>query len=344
MPTIYDIAKRAGVSVATVSKVMNGYPDVSERTRKRIIDITNEMGYHPNASARGLATKRSMCIGVFFKDHVNSGFRHPFFHDVLASFKDVVGANGYDLIFFTNSTATNMDYESQAHQRGVDGLLLAGVPRTDPALVPLSKSSIPCMSIDLDLLGSRAGYLSSDNIQGAEQAVDYLVSCGHQEIAFVGDQFDTRPGHDRMLGYHQGLSRHGLPFRPEWVLEGDFTEVGGYTAMQRILELEHRPTAVFFAGDMMAIGAMKAMRDLGLEPGKDMSMIGFDDVTLASYVTPALTTIRQNREMMGRLAAQELVELIEKPDYAPRVITVQTELVVRQSVVKREALLHSPLA
>lgn len=334
MPTIYDIAKRAGVSAATVSRVFNGRPDVSPRTREKIERIAREMGYQPNAVARGLATKRSMTIGVFFQDHVNSGLRHPFFHDVLAAFKDVVGTYGYDLLFFASNAEDGgpEGFAARARHRDVDGVLLVGVPRTDPALPAMVQSDIPCMSIDLDLLGPRAGYLSSDNIGGARQAVCHLYAKGHRTIGFVGDRYGTKPGHDRLLGYQQTLMELGLPFRQDWILPGDFTEESGYRAGEMYLALEDPPTAVFCAGDMMAIGMMRCLADHGLVVGRDVSIVGFDDIAVARYVTPGLTTIRQNKEEMGTQAAKALVSLIESPQTAPPVLTIATELVERGTV------------
>jgi LacI family transcriptional regulator len=330
--TIYDIAKRAGVSPATVSKVLNGYPDVSDKTRKKIHEITEELQFQPNAAARGLTTKRSMLIGVFFRDHVNSGLRHPFFQNVLASFKDVVGNEGYDLLFFANEQNGPESFEARALQRDVDGILLVGVPRTDPAVASLAASRIPCMSIDLDLLGQRAGYLCSDNVGGAKLAVNFLISCGHRNIGFLGGSIVTKPGHDRLLGYQQACQANNLSMRREWILEGDFTETSGYLAGSQLAELRELPTAVFCASDMMALGMISALREKGIEAGRDISVVGFDDVEMAHFVTPGLTTIRQRTDLMGEQAAKALVSLIEGPDIVPPVLTVETELVVRGTV------------
>ncbi|EPZ52883.1 LacI family DNA-binding transcriptional regulator [Alicyclobacillus acidoterrestris] len=335
MTTIYDVAKRAGVSVATVSKVLNGYPDVSARTREKVQQITAELGYHPNAVARGLVTRRSMTVGVFFQDHGNRGFRHPFLHDVIASFKDSIGEAGYDLLFLTEHRGNDgvfRGFESRAKQRDVDGLFLLGVPRTNSGLATLSRSQIPTVSVDLDLFGPKASYLCSDNVGGARQAVDHLVANGHRKIAFIGDRFGTKPGHDRMLGYQEALQAHALEYRPEWILEGDFGETSGYRAMRRLLAEAELPTAVFCASDMMAIGAMNAISEAGLHVGEQISIVGFDDIELARYVSPGLTTIRQNTDKMGQRAATELLELMNTTNKPPGVITVETSLVVRGTV------------
>ncbi|GGH88190.1 LacI family transcriptional regulator [Pullulanibacillus pueri] len=337
MPTIYDIAKKAGVSAATVSKVLNGRADVGAKTIEKVKRITEELGYQPNSLARGLATKKSKTIGVFFQDHLNSGFRHPFLQDILASFKDVIGEHGYDLIFFANNQPNNqaLSFEERAKDRNVDGLFLLGVPRTDPKLASLIKSEIPCISIDLDLMGPRASYLSSDNIAGAIMAVDYLVEMGHRDIAYISDVFATKPGHDRLIGFKTAMEKHGLPILSKWILASDFSEQGGYQSTKKLLESKHLPTALFCAGDMMAIGAMQAIREKKLKIGEDISVIGFDDINLLKYIAPRLTTIKQKKDVMGQLAAKELLKLMNGSPYFPTPVTVSVELVVRDTVVKR---------
>ena len=336
-PTIYDIAKKAGVSAATVSKVLNGRSDVGRKTIEKVKRITEELGYQPNSIARGLATKRSKTVGVFFEDHLNSGFRHPFLQDILASFKDVIGAKGYDLIFFANNHPDTQleSFEARAYNRNVDGLVLLGVPRSHPNLTSLAQSEIPCMSIDLDLQGPRASYLSSDNIGGAIKGVDFLVEMGHKDIAFIYDVFGTKPGYDRLVGFKKAMESHGLAIRQEWLVNGDFSEPGGYKATKGLLASNPVPTAIFCASDMMAIGAMKAIKEQGLQVGVDVSVIGFDDIKLLQYITPGLTTVRQNTEEMGKHAALELLKLMDNASSVPNVLTIDTELVIRESVAKR---------
>ncbi|MBS4172874.1 LacI family DNA-binding transcriptional regulator [Bacillus sp. FJAT-49736] len=336
MLTIYDIAKKAGVSAATVSKVLNGRSDVGKNTIETVKRIIEESGYQPNSIARGLATKKSNTVGVFFQDHLNTGFRHHFLQDILASFKDVIGESGYDLIFFANNHPNNHaeTFEARAKNRNVDGLFLLGVPRTDPNLMGIVQSGIPCMSIDLDLIGPKANYLCSDNLGGAMMAIDHLVEMGHTKIAFISDVFVTKPGSDRLIGFKKAMEKHQLPILTKWILPGDFSENGGYLSVKELLESDSLPTAIFCAGDMMAIGAMKAMEEKGLEVGKDISLIGFDDITLLKYVTPKLTTIRQKKEVMGQLAAKELLKLMNDTNYSASPFTIETELVIRDTVAK----------
>ncbi|WP_407268801.1 LacI family DNA-binding transcriptional regulator [Radiobacillus sp. PE A8.2] len=336
MLTIYDIAKKAGVSAATVSKVLNGRSDVGQKTVEKVKRITEELGYYPNSVARGLATKKSKTVGIFFEDHLNSGFRHPFFQDILASFKDVIGERGYDLFFFTNNHPENKinTFGDRAIHRNVDGLFLLGVPRTDENLDSIVRSGIPCMSIDLDLVGPRANYLTSDNVGGAVIALEYLIEMGHKDIAFITDYFSTKPGHDRLEGYKQTMKKHGLSINNSWIELSDFTEQGGYRSTVKLLSAASTPTAIFCAGDMMAIGAMRAISEKGFKIGEDISVIGFDDVNLLTYITPKLTTVRQKKDIMGATAAKELLKMMEDSNYSPSPFTIDTELVIRDTVSK----------
>ncbi|MCU9612602.1 LacI family transcriptional regulator [Caldibacillus lycopersici] len=334
MLTIYDIAKKAGVSASTVSKVLNGRPGVGKKTIEKVKQITEELGYYPNSIARGLATKKSKTVGVFFEDHLNSGFRHPFLQDILASFKDVIGAHGYDLIFFTNNHPDNHveTFEARARHRNVDGLFLMGIPRTDKNLDAIIASNIPCISIDLDLCGPRANYICSDNIGGAASAVEYFISKGHKKIACITDFFATKPGEDRLVGYLRAMEKHGLSLKKEWIARSDFSDQGGLLSTRKLLDSDPSLTAIFCAGDMMALGAMRAIKEKGLAVGKDISIIGFDNISLLSYVTPSLTTVSQKKEAMGEMAAKELIKLMEDPYYRADPITIETELIIRDTV------------
>jgi LacI family transcriptional regulator len=334
MTTIYDIAKQAGVSISTVSKALNGYSDISPKTRLKIQQIIKELKFQPNATARGLATKRSYMIGAFFRDDMNYGFSHPFLHGLLEKFKDTIGKKGYDIVFFTNTIIEGGpdNYEARAKHRNVDGILLLGIHKDDPKLESLSQSDIPIMSIDLDFVGLRSGYLTSDNLGGAVKAIEYLIELGHQRIGFIGDCFSTQVGQERFKGYQQTLQKHNLIIQTNWVSKGDFSEESGYIAAKHILQSVPCPTAIFSVSDSMAIGAMNAVREKGLQVGVDISLIGFDDIGMASNVSPTLTTIRQNKEKMGISAAITLVDLINMEEsMLPSTILIDTELVVRES-------------
>lgn len=335
MITIYDVARRAGVSSATVSRVINGRPDVSGKTRAAILAIMDELGYRPNATARGLAMKKSMMIGVFSYDHLYSGLVHPFLQDVLSSFQHIVGAEGYDLLIFTNNSKDALlenHLEMRARQRDVDGILLFGISREDKQLEMLVNSGIPCVSIDLDIYGPRAGYVTSDNVAGSALAVQYLHSQGHTKIAFIADIFNSKPGQDRFKGYQQAMRSLGCKWNSNWITQADFSENGGYDALNKLIASGDMPTAIVCASDSMAIGAKDALEEHGYRIGKDISIIGYDDISALKYIKPGITTIKQNRSQMGRAAAEALLELIDNEHAVPQIILIPPDLVIRQSV------------
>lgn len=334
MITIRDLAKRAGVSVATVSRVLNNYPDVSEETKSRVLSLVQELNYRPSAAARSLVTRRSNVIGVFFlQDHINTMMLHPFFQEVIVGFKRAVGTKGFDLLFFTSQRPgdQHFSYLRRCRHHQVDGVVLMGIDRHDQGMAELAGSGIPCMSVDTDLLGKRAGYVISDNRGGAQTAVRHLVSLEHRRIALINGIPYSRVGHDRAVGYREALEGAGLPYRSDYVLENDFTWEHGYSAMQQLLDLPEPPTAIFATADLMAMGAIKAVHERGLRVPQDIAIVGFDDIQVASMVHPALTTIRQQKEELGRIAGEALVRLIEEQDLTPPLITLPTELVIRES-------------
>ncbi|GMK37624.1 LacI family transcriptional regulator [Paenibacillus sp. CCS19] len=341
MITIYDIALRAGVSSATVSRVINGRPDVSRKTRAAILAIMDELGYRPSATARGLAMKKSKMIGVFIYDHLHSGLVHPFLQDVLSSFQRIVGDDGYDLLIFTNNSKdvqTENQFELRARQRDVDGILLFGIARDDRQLDRLVECGIPCISIDLDLYGPRAGYVTSDNVAGSTLAVQHLHAMGHRQIAFIADIFNSKPGQDRFKGFQQAMRSLGCTINPNWITQADFSESGGYDAVNKLIATGNMPTAIVCASDSMAIGAKHVLEENGFTIGKDISIIGYDDISALSYIRPGITTIKQNRMEMGKAAAKALLELIDNENAVPPILLIPPDLVMRQSVNDLNAL------
>ncbi|MHB9145217.1 MAG: LacI family DNA-binding transcriptional regulator [Symbiobacteriia bacterium] len=334
MATIRDIAQELGVSITTVSRALNHYPDIKDETRQRILEHARRVGYRPSATARTLVTKRSSLLGVFFRDHQNSGFMHPFFSEVLQGFKETAGAKGYDLVFFANSepASEDMGYLRRCLERQVDGVVLMGVPWAGEGLLDLVNSGFPTMQVDLDMVGPRAGYVASDNRGGARLAMERLLSLGHRRIGHISGHMNSMAGRDRFLGYQESLAAAGMVYDSALVVNGDYTQAGGERAMERLLSLSPPPTAVFAAGDMMAIGAMHAARNQGLRIPGDISVIGFDDLDVCNVIQPALTTIRQDRFAMGAVAAEALVSMLEQPNIPPRVVSLPTTLVERKSV------------
>lgn len=333
-PTIRDVARRSGYSVGTVSRALNGYADVAEQTRARILQVATELEYQPEAAARSLVTRRTQVIGVFLdtgEDHPD--LQHPFFHEVLVGLKGALGRAGYDLLLFARDGSQNVfgsqSYLDRCRQHGVDGVVLMG-QIAEAELRPLVRSEIPCVGVDLDP-GDGAVLVCSDNVAGGELAVEHLYELGHRRIATMTGLLDTPPGRDRLQGYRKALQEHRLAYRDEYVAYCDFYVDSGSRAMEELLRLGEPPTAVFAASDLTAIGAMRTCASAGVRVPEDISIVGYDDIPLADHIQPSLTTIRQDKLHLGAQGGRALVERIEGGDLPSSPVTMPVEVIVRKS-------------
>lgn len=310
---------------------------MSSATRERVLATARSLDYAPSAAARTLVKRRSQLIGVVLftgREHPDIG--HPFFQDVLVGLKHGIGSRGYDvLLFATEQPDSSLDgthsYLRRARHHHVDGIVLMGVDRLDPEVVRLLDAEIPLIGVDVDVAGAAATYVASDNVGGARLAARHLHGLGHHRIATIAGPQDSKPGVDRLVGFHAELQALGLESHPEYDEIGDWYTESGDQAMRRLLALPEPPTAVFAAADLMAVGAMKAAREAGLGVPEDLAVVGFDDIQLASLINPALTTIRQDKVGLGRAAAWALLQQIESPELTSAALTLPVELVVRAS-------------
>jgi len=331
------VAELSGVSVATVSRVFNGYADVSAETRARVLASARKLEYAPSAAARTLVKQRSQLIGVvLFTGLEHPDIAHPFFQDVLVGVKHGIGALGYDVLLFATEQPGSTgggphSYLRRARHHRVDGVVLMGVERDDPEVEKLVESRIPLIGVDIAVAGDRASWVSSDNVGGARLAVRHLHSLGHTRIATIAGAQDTKPGVDRLLGYRAELHDLGLDRRAEYEQVGDFYVQSGEDAMRALLALPEPPTAVFAAADMMAVGAINAAQQSGARVPDDLAVVGFDDIQVAPLLNPALTTIRQDKIGLGLAAGRALVDQIENPEITVASLTLPVELVVRAS-------------
>ncbi|WP_067842602.1 LacI family DNA-binding transcriptional regulator [Amphibacillus sediminis] len=327
MTTIYDIAKRSGYSITTVSKVLNNYKNVSEKAKRAVLEAVEELGYTPNSSARTLATNKSWMIGVVFAEHLGVGIAHPFFSEVIEGFKKHVELYNYDLLFVSRHMGMQRETYKHLKHRGVDGVIV--VQSFGDDFIGQEESPIPAVYIDLPL--ETPGSVYSDNRHGAQLAVDYLVELGHRKIAHIMGEQTSFAGIERAKGFKKAMANHGLDLPEHYLVNGGFFSYeGGREAMIRLLALQDRPTAVVVAGDNMALGAMKVIKEAGLSVPGDISLIGFDDIAIAKHVDPPLTTIRQDKELIGRQAAIMLLNQINGDDSGmTKVVPVQ--LIKRES-------------
>lgn len=308
---IREIARRSGVSVATVSRALNDRPDVSRATRDRILALATELGYEPNQQARALVRRRSDLVGVIWDTgYLSTCGRHPFLQDLLVGLKTAFAAGGRHLMLLSTAESGVDGYTRVARQHRLEGLVLMGVDEGQPAITALLDSAVPCVAVDLPLHGARAGYVTSDNRAGAAAAVAHLHGLGHRRIATICGPQDLMPAAERLAGYRYSTARLGLPHRPEYIEHGDFFLASGRESMRRLLALPRPPTAVFAAGDEMAVGAMDALAEAGLDVPGQVSVVGYDDVEAAALVRPALTTIAQDPLQLAAAAADLLAEII----------------------------------
>ena len=339
--TIKELARVSGVSVGTVSRALNGYADVRPETRERIMRLARELDYTPAAAARSLVTQRSHIIGVFMETgEGHPDLQHPFFHEVLGGLKQRVGAEGFDLLLFASERPGNgygpHSYLKRARHHNVDGCALIGLDPDDAEVRRLARAEIPCVGIDMDLEGPSVEVVMSDNEGGAIAAVRHLHDLGHRRIATITGMVDSRPGADRLRGYRcrRAGGRARLPRRLRGLRRLLRREREGGRPRE-LLALDEPPTAIFAAADMMAIGAIRAAAEAGLRVPEDLSIVGFDDIQLASHFNPPLTTMRQDKLGLGGAAGDALVARVAGDPDRPALRTLPVELVVRGSTARR---------
>lgn len=312
MVSMKEIAKQCHVSVSTVSKVLNGYNDVGQSTRENVLKVAEELGYYPNSSARTLKTKRSYNIGVLFVDEANSGLTHDYFNRVLESFKKEAESRGYD-ITFTNHNVTNrwMNYYEHCKYRGVDGVVIACVDFFAEEVQELVRGDIPVVTID-HVFDSRISVVS-DNVQGMQELLTYIYEMGHRKIAYIhGD--DSSVTRARMSSFFRTARDLGLHVPEMYIKQSPYRDADG--AQERtaeLLDLKDPPTCILYPDDCAALGGINEIRERGLRIPTDISIAGYDGLNVARILRPSLTTLCQDTEQLGRLAADKLIDLIESP-------------------------------
>ena len=312
MVSMKDIAQRCGVSVATVSKALNGQQDIGAETRERIRRIADEMGYMANSAARALKTNRTYNIGVLFVDGQSSGLAHEYFSSVLDSLRVEAERCGYDITFISCNVGDKpTSYLQHCLYRGVDGVVIASVDFTNPLVLELVNSELPVVIID-HVFNNRISVVS-DNIQGSEALVRYAASLGHRRLAFIHGE-RTAVTQNRLTGFYRACEDLGLEVPDAWVIESRFHDPEGcYAATKKLLALPERPSCILFPDDFSYIGGWNALRDAGLRVPEDVSAIGYEGINLSRVISPRLTTWRQDTGELGRIAVSRLVELIEHP-------------------------------
>ncbi|SDS70325.1 transcriptional regulator, LacI family [Actinoplanes derwentensis] len=336
MSSIREVARRCGVSVATVSRVFNMPEVVSQQTRQLVLDMAAEIGYLPNESARTLATKKSNMVGlVWDTDHRRPGWRHPFLQDILVALKSALSAHGLHLLMLAPDQNAGPDSRQRflraVHRHNVDGVVIIDNGSRDPAVLALADAEVPCVALDLRFTGPTCTYITSDNAGGGRQAAQHLIELGHRHIATITGPMPTWPAVQRLDGFRSALVSSGITLADDDVVAGDWYLDSGYTAMKQLISRAPRATAVFAAGDEMAVGALRAAHEAGLRVPDDIAIIGFDDIEVAALVPPGLTTIAQDKTGIGTAAAEAIMTMLQGTAAQPEPTILPTDLIVRGS-------------
>jgi LacI family transcriptional regulator len=334
-PTARKVAELAGVSRTTVSFVLNNLPGmrISEETRQRVLDAARQLNYHPDATARRMVSGKTNLIGLVLRQSPEQAFADHFLPQVLSGLSQAAGAQDYHTLLQAippdNHTGA---YMRLIRERHVDGILISGPRSDDEELLRVRAEGAPVVLMG-QLPNSRVPFVDVDNVGGAGLAVRHLLGLGHRRIGLItnADPAYTASA-DRLMGYRQALAEGGVDYDEGLVRYGNFTPQSGLAAMDELLTLQPRPTAVFVASDTVALGALQALRRAGLRVPQDLALVGFDDIPLAEFVDPPLTTVRLPAHGLGWGAADLLIRLIaaEEEIRNPNVF-LETELVVRES-------------
>jgi LacI family transcriptional regulator len=329
--TLEDIAKQAGVSRSTVSRVVNDQPNVKENVRKRVQKVIQATGYHPNAAARMLVSQRSWTIGLVIPRTVNYFFRDPFFNYLTEGIAQACNQNNYTLAFFLigNKEDEEKTFPRVSRRGLMDGIILQSGQLGDPLFDRLVASNIPLVIAGRPLNAQGVSYIDVDNVASAITAVNHMISLGYQRIGAISGPFNNIVTQDRRDGYLKALAEANLPIEEGLISEGDYTEQGGYHAMQRLLL--QNPRAVFAFSDVMAVGGIRAVRDAGLRVPEDVAFIGFDDLPMDSIQSYQLTTIRQPVIQFGMKAVEMLIDLVQNGEKPARRLIMGTELIIRST-------------
>jgi LacI family transcriptional regulator len=334
-----DVAKKAGVSRFTVSCVVNnlsgGNVRISDETRQRVLEAVDQLGYIPDRNARSLRTRKTNTIAGIIPDITN-----PFYPTVERAIQTVAEANGYDLIVYNTDGRAEKELKSlrSAQQNMVDGAIVFLFALDTAYLNELLDKNISVIYIDnphsVTFQSDRAGYdvIGIDDVQAAKEGVTYLIDRGFRQIGILTGPIGP-PRRRRMVGFQEALQARGLPVEDRFIAEGcDYTEIGGQEAMRDLLSRPVLPQAIFTINDLMAMGAMIALREAGLRIPEDIAILGFDDIPAARLVSPALTTIRHNQELLGKTAATMLIERLTSDLPIPkRIVEIPHSFIQRQS-------------
>lgn len=332
MVSLKDIARKCGVSVATVSKALNDHHDVSVATKERLVRVAKEMGYFPNSQARALKTNRTYNIGVMFSEEEGKGLSQEFFAKIISYFKAYCDNLGYDLTFVSSGFGKHrMSLYEHCKYRNVDGIILTSGDFTSPDVYEVINGDIPVVTIDY-IFESATTVMSSNEI-GVEKLTNFVIDRGHKKIAYIqGSNISITKR--RLAGFFKACNKRGVEINPDWIYNADYHDLEiTYRITKEIMEKDEKPTCIFMPDDYSALGGMRALNELGFSVPDDVSVVGFDGISYSQLMHPKMTTFAQDTKTIGRVAAEKLIALIEHPETSfSEEITVEGELLEGESV------------
>lgn len=330
--TLKDIAKRVGKSVPTVSRALAGFEDISPKTRQEVQRVARELGYEPNITARNLQKQRTDTVVLILPTAKYLRFSDPFFSEFLSGIVEQLAKVGFSLSISTSDPANESEtYLQHIRGRRVDGFIVVRTRRQDSRIKILQEHQVPFVAFGRIEGKNDFHLVDDDDAYGIRQVVDHLVQLGHTRLAFITEPTTfTKPYH-RMNGFIEGLQAHGLPSDPELIIESNFRQRSGRLSALQLLDMPNPPTALIACNDLMALGAISAAQERGLVVGRDVSVTGFDDIMVAEYANPPLTTVHKPAQKLGVTVAEMLLKVIAGEPVAERQIILKPFLVVRQS-------------
>ena len=325
--TINDIARETGVSRQTVSRAINGQNGISASTREKVLKTVNELGFRPNRLAQGMANSQTHTIGL-----VIGSITNPAHAEVVSGIHDFAQAYNYNV--FVRETHKEAIQELEAIQslkaQRVDGIIIASSQVASETLIDCADAEMPIVVVHRQIVAPHISSITTDIIRATKMVTNYLFGSMHTQIGLL-----TRPGDPNTIrhvqGYKSAFKERGLPCKDSWIVQAKPSLRGGYDAMRELLMNHPNLTAIFAYNDIMALGAMKACSDLGYKIPQDVAVFGYDDVALAAFVTPTLSTVRFHSRYVGTLAAERLLAMIKQPDTTFPTLVVDTELIIRES-------------
>ena len=331
--TSFDVAKAAGTSRTTVSLVLNNVPDIniSEATRQRVLEAARALNYFPDATGKKLVSGKSYTLGLVLRQSSAQVFADAFLLQVLLGVEQAAAQQGFHVLLRALAPEDTGGYSRLIHENHVDGIILSGPRQDDADLIHLREAGVPIMLMG-QLPGSDIPFVDIDAVRDAKMAVNHLIETGHNQIGMITNApLAYVSAQQRREGYEAALKDHGIAIRPEFLVEGNYTPESGLQAMTQLLALPQRPSAVFVASDVVAMGAVRAVKRAGLEIPQDVAIVGFDDIPLAEYFDPPLSTIHLPAYGLGWAAAERLIRIVKSEGLDQIGILLTSELVIRQS-------------